>query len=228
MSLTSTRAWSRRCVRGPKGQPSSGDSCWDSDFFSSESTSTVVNMSVRVDTYTSSKNSHFEAQFFPHLLHPVQTAVLPWGSSSCRWLVHPPSAPLEDPPEPTAESNVSPELESTVNTRAQHTFITTKTCRIVVMAWVKIKCHTLKYSASSSGGFRSSSSNRISSFVISAQYGSTDAQNLKKYKKKKIEMQKYLTKKNKQNSFILKLSARLTLTNTNKLNKIIYWLEGKY
>lgn len=38
---------------------------------------------------------------------------------------------------------------------------------------------TLKYSASSSGGFRSSSSNRISSFVISAQYGSTDAQNLK-------------------------------------------------
>lgn len=40
-------------------------------------------------------------------------------------------------------------------------------------------CHTLKYSASSSGGFRSSSSNRISSFVISAQYGSTDAQNLK-------------------------------------------------
>ena len=39
-SLTSTRAWSRRCVRGPKGQPSSGDSCWDSDFFSSESTST--------------------------------------------------------------------------------------------------------------------------------------------------------------------------------------------
>lgn len=42
MSLTSTRAWSRRCVRGPKGQPSSGDSCWDSDFFNSESTSTVV------------------------------------------------------------------------------------------------------------------------------------------------------------------------------------------
>lgn len=43
----------------------------------------------------------------------------------------------------------------------------------------QICLHTLKYSASSSGGFRSSSSNRISSFVMSAQYGSTDAQNLK-------------------------------------------------
>lgn len=39
--LTSTRAWSRRCVRGPKGHPSSGDSCWDSDFFNKESTSTA-------------------------------------------------------------------------------------------------------------------------------------------------------------------------------------------
>lgn len=39
--LTSTRAWSRRCVRGPKGHPSSGDSCWDSDFFRRESTSTA-------------------------------------------------------------------------------------------------------------------------------------------------------------------------------------------
>lgn len=38
-SLTSTRACRRRCVRGPKGQPSSGCSCWASDFFSRASTS---------------------------------------------------------------------------------------------------------------------------------------------------------------------------------------------
>lgn len=41
LGQTSTRAWSKRCVRGPKGHPSSGDSCWDSDFFNKESTSTV-------------------------------------------------------------------------------------------------------------------------------------------------------------------------------------------
>lgn len=29
-------------MRGPKGHPSSGDSCWDSDFFIRESTSTAV------------------------------------------------------------------------------------------------------------------------------------------------------------------------------------------
>lgn len=37
--LTSTRACRRRCVRGPKGHPSSGCSCWASDFFSRASTS---------------------------------------------------------------------------------------------------------------------------------------------------------------------------------------------
>lgn len=37
--LTSTRACRRRCVRGPKGHPSSGCSCWASDFFRRASTS---------------------------------------------------------------------------------------------------------------------------------------------------------------------------------------------
>ena len=37
--LTSTKACSRRCVRAPKGHPSSGCSCWASDFFSRASTS---------------------------------------------------------------------------------------------------------------------------------------------------------------------------------------------
>lgn len=87
--------------------------------------------SIKVDTCLSSNYSlaHVQsytsqATAFPHLLHPAQTVGPPWGSSSCRWLVPPPSAPPADPPEPTAESSVSPVLESIVNTdtiKAQNT-----------------------------------------------------------------------------------------------------------
>lgn len=60
-----------------------------------------------------------------HLWHPVLTADLPWGPSSCRWLALLPSAPPTGLPEPNAVSNVSPTLGSTAQTispGAQPTF----------------------------------------------------------------------------------------------------------
>lgn len=80
--------------------------------------------SVTTVWHGNTKGSHSRHRLLPHLLHPAQTAALPWGSFSCRWLVLLPSAPPADPPEPTAESSVSPELESTVytdSTKAQRT-----------------------------------------------------------------------------------------------------------